>query len=273
MRKVSAIALVVLSLSAAPAGALEVKNVRSTYGPFGALRASNKLLPGDILFLGFDIHDMKMEPNTGLVKYRIRLEVFDGKGKSLFKRDTDTQRYLALGQARLADRAQVITGSDQPAGNYSVKVTITETAGKDKAAGAGKSFTHPFEILPAGFGLIHGSSPAVAPVTDDLTAHCALVGFRRDPKTKLPNVNLRMRILDEKGQPTLSAAFINNIPKDLPEEVDIKKIDIVPLPFPIFLNRPGRFTIEIIAQDLNSKKTATLTFPLLVVETTQAGGQ
>ncbi len=273
MRKVFAIALVVLSLEALPARALELKNVRSTYGAYGGGRTGNKMLPGDFLFLAFDIEDMKMELNTGLVKYKTKIEVLDGKGKQIFKRENDNQRYLHLGKARVSDRAQVFTGTEQPAGKYTVRLTITDKNAKDpKGPTDSKSFTYEFEILPPGFGLIRAFAPSVAFTQGNYEAHCALVGFARDPKTKLPNVDLRMRILDEKGKPTLEAAFINNIPKDLPEEVDIKKLDTVPLPFPISLNRPGRFTIEIEAVDRISKKSAKLSCPLLVLETSQVGG-
>jgi hypothetical protein len=274
MRKVFAIALVVLGAAAAPAGALELKNVRSIYGPFGGVRAGNKLLPGDIIFLSFEMEDLKMDPDSGLVNYTNRLEVIDDKGKVIFARDNkDNKRYLALGQARLPDRAQVVTGTEQAAGKYTVKLTVTDNnAANPKGPKESKSFVYKFEILEKDFGLIHAVSPSVGVVNQDFQAQCALVGFGRDAK-KMPNVSVRLIIRDEKGNPTLPKAFISNIPKDLPDDVDVKKLDLVPLPFPIFLNRPGRFTLEVTATDHLSKKTVSVSFPLLVLDTSVVGGQ
>ena len=77
MRKACVIALVLLGLGAGPAAALDVKDVRSTYGPFGGARPGNKFLPGDVLWLAFQIDDLAMEADTGLVKYKVKLEVTD----------------------------------------------------------------------------------------------------------------------------------------------------------------------------------------------------
>ncbi len=271
MRRAFVIALALLGLSAGPAAALDVKNVRSTYGPFGGVRAGNKLLPGDILWLAFELEGLTMEADTGLVKYDIKLEVFDGKNPMpIFSRNTPNQRYLALGQARLSDRAQVIIGIEQAPGKYKVRLTITDKGGKDKKGGPSKNFTHDFEILKADFGLIQALSPSVAAVNQDFTAHCMLTGMARDAK-QIPNVELRLAILDENGKPTLPKPFISNIPKDLPEDFDVKKEKQISLPFPIFLNRPGRFTIHVEAIDKISGKKASVSFPLVVLETSAVG--
>jgi hypothetical protein len=278
MRKAFVIALVLLGVGAGPAAALDVKDVRSTYGPYGGVRPGNKFLPGDVLWLAFQVDGLTAEAETGLVKYKVKLEVSDGTGKSIFTRSNDQQRYLSLGKGQLSERAQVVIGTELPAGKYTVAVTITDLGdGKAKGGGPTKTFSNGFERLPEDFGLIHAWSPSVAVTTQDFTALCKLVGMSRDAK-KLPNVEIRLVVRDDSGKATLPKPLITNIPKDLPpdkelgEDFDIKTTKIIPMPFPLYLNRPGRFTIEIEAIDLLSKKTAKVSFPLQVLETSAQGG-
>jgi hypothetical protein len=274
MKKAFVIALVLLGLGAGPAAALEVKDIRSTYGPFGGVRPGNKFLPGDVLWLAFQVEGLAMEADTGLVKYKVTLEVFDSKDKLIFSgKPIEQQRYLSLGKSALAERGQVVIGTEQAPGKYTVRMTITDKGGgKEKGGGPSKGFTYEFEVLAPDFGLIHAWSPSVAVTTQDFTAFCKLVGMKRDAK-QLPSVEVRVVIKDESGKAMLPKPLITNIPKDLPpekelgEDFDIRKAKIIPMPFPLFLNRAGRFTIEIEAVDLLSKKSAKVSFPLQVLET------
>ena len=40
----------------------------------------------------------------------------------------------------------------------------------------------------------------------------------------------------------------------------------MPIRYPIFLNRPGRFTVDIVAKDNLGKNESRLSFPLTVLE-------
>jgi hypothetical protein len=279
MRKALVIALVLLGLSAGPAAALEIKGIRSIYGPFGGVRPGSKMLPGDVLFLAFQIEGLNMEADTGYVKYNLKLEVSDSSGKVIFKRENEpVQQHLHLGGARISERAQVGVGLDQPPGKYTLRLTVTDLGGKGKN-GPSKSFTYDFEVLKPAFGLIAPALPSIAvPLQRELTATCILVGMARNAKM-LPDVELRMRVLDEAGKPTLPKPFISDLlkilpdAKDLPADFDITKQKAFPLPFPLVINRPGRFTVEIEAYDRIAKKTAKLTLPLRVLESSEVGGK
>jgi hypothetical protein len=273
MRKAFVIALVLLGLGAGPAAALEVKDIRSTYGPFGGVRPGNKFLPGDVLWLAFQVEGLAMDADSGLVKYKLTLEVFDSKDKPVFNaKPIEHQLWLSLGKSVLAERSQVVIGPDQAPGKYTVRMTITDKGGgKEKGGGPSKGFTYEFEVLPADFGLIHALSPSVAVTTQEFTALCKLVGMSRDAK-QVPNVEVRLVVKDENGKPTLPKPFITNIKdirpdKELGADFDIRKEKTIPMPFPLFLNRAGRYTIEIEAVDLLSKKSAKVSFPLQVLET------
>ena len=272
MRKVPFIALALLGLCVPSARALDIKNVRSTYGPFGSVRADNKLLQGDVLFLSFDIVDVKVEANSGLVRYKNQLEVLDAKGKAVFKRETSNQRGLYLGGARLPERAQVVTGADQPPGKYTVRLTVTDVASKDtKGNFSSKAFTYEFELLPAALGLIHVNAPSIGVTNQEYTATMALVGFARDDK-KMLSIEIRTRILDDKNQPTMAKPLILSLPAELPKDFEVKTASLIPLPMGLYLNRSGRFTVEITAEDAVSKKSAKVTFPLVVLDTSAVGG-
>jgi len=189
MRKAFVIALVLLGLGAGPAAALDVKDIRSTYGPFGGARPGNNFLPGDVLWLAFQIDDLAMEADTGLVKYKVKIEVTDSKDKIIFSRDTPNQRHLSLGKGQISERAQVVIGTEQAPGKYTVRLTVTDQGGgKEKGGGPSKSFTHDFEILAPDFGLIHAWAPSVAVTNQEFTAFCKLVGMARDAK-QFPNVS------------------------------------------------------------------------------------
>jgi len=279
MRKAFVIALVLLGLSAGPAAALEIKGIRSTYGPNGGVRPGNKLLPQDVLSLAFQIEGLSIEANTGFVIYKVKLEVKDSKGKTIFKDENKQQQHLALGGPQVAERAQVVVGGQQPPGKYSVELTVTDLGGKGKGkGGASKSFTYDFEVLPPDFGLIHAVLPSVATTAYEATAYCQLVGMARDKK-KIPDIELRMRVLDESGKPTLPKPFVSDLKQILPNPkggapgFDVTKENVIPLPFPLVLTRPGRFTVEIEAYDRIAKKTSRVRFPLLVLETSTVGGK
>jgi len=282
MRKACLLALVVLGLSSGPAAALEITKVRSVYGPFGGARPVNKFLPGDMIFLAYQIDGLTMEADTGYVKYDIKIEVIDSSDKVIFKRENNpTQLHLHLGGARVSERAQVALGVEQAPGKYSLRVTVTDLgAGKEKAPPA-KSFTYDFEVLKRDFALVAPSLPSVVTTLGfqgqrDLTAGCVLVGMARNAK-KIPDVELRMRIFDDKGKPTLPKPFVADLlkilpdAKDLPPDFDITKQEAIFLPFPVVIHRAGDFTVEIEAYDRIAKKTAKVTFPLKVLEPGEVG--
>jgi hypothetical protein len=266
MRKAPFIALVLVSLCVKPASALDIKNIRATYGQEGSVRTDNKLMLGDILILSFDIEDLKMEPHSGIVRYTNRLELLDSSGKVIYTRNSNNQRVLCLGKARVADRAQVILGTDQAPGKYSLRLTVIDVATRDaKGNSVSKSFTYPFQTVAPTFGLIHVNAPSVSTTIKDYQATCTLVGAALD-KSKMIGVEIRTRLLDEKGQPTLTKPFVLNFPADLPPGFKVTKDSQIPLPFPLSLNRPGRFTVEIEAEDLVGKRTAKVSFPIIVLE-------
>src|SRR6516225_6730423 len=113
MRKLSALALVLLAWWTADVRAVEFKNVRATYGAFGAPRPSNKMLPGDAFMINFDLVNLTIDPKTGGANYKIALEVTDPKGKSLIKEESKKGVVVGLGGNTVPDSVTFLLGFDQ----------------------------------------------------------------------------------------------------------------------------------------------------------------
>ena len=266
-----------LTLSPAQAAALDVTNVRPTYGLLGAPRPDSKFLPGDAFYLAFDLENLKLDANGNAV-YAMSIEVTDAKGKPHYQ-NKGLDKIVAtnyFGGNKLPASAHVDIGLDQPPGDYTLKVNVTDLSAKKE-----KAITHKFVIQPLTLGITrltmsydaNGNLPApmVGVVGELLTVNYVVVGFERD-KTKKPqpNFTIAMNILDENGKPTLAKPIADKIPNptSIPEvDPRLKTIDIH---YSLPLNRPGKFTFEVKVTDALSKKTATVRFPLTVLATDKA---
>jgi hypothetical protein len=265
--------LAALALSPAQAGEMKLGNPRITYGELGSNRPDNKLQPGDIFFLSFDIEGIKVN-EAGRVKYGMAMEVTDSGGKSIFKQmPVERDDFLPLGGTRLPARAFVSVGVDQPPGMYTCKVTVSDMADKDKAVT--KSLEQKFEVMARGFGIVQlytssdseGKIPAplVGVAGQAMFVHFALVDFERDknPKSIQPNLTIEMIVYDKDRQPTLAKPTVKQIPDEADGKVDEKVVG-VPMRFLVPLNREGGFLIELKATDNISKKSTKVYLPLRV---------
>ena len=107
----------VMTAAPADAGALQIKNDRFTYGVYGQVRTDTQVLPGEIVFVAFDVDGLQTL-DDGTASYTTALELLDKGGKSLFK-ETPVERkaLLPMGGNHLPNWSQVIVGSDTRAGN------------------------------------------------------------------------------------------------------------------------------------------------------------
>src|SRR6476659_5228004 len=74
-------AILTLGLFPHLASALEIKNIRVCYGPFGATRADTKVLPGDVIFMTFELDGLGIDPKTKKTNYDTTLEFIDATKK------------------------------------------------------------------------------------------------------------------------------------------------------------------------------------------------
>jgi hypothetical protein len=259
------------ALTSAPAqgGELKLTNVRMTVGELGPTRPSSRLLPGDILFIGYDITGLAIEPD-GLAKYKMSMEVSDAAGKSIFKQDPrELNDFIPLRGNSIPARAFVTIGLDQDPGNYSCKVTVEDVKTKAKDTLAVK-----FEVMKREYGIVavyttydlkgEISAPTTGSVGQTIFIHFSVASFERDMKTKQPNVHFEFQVLDDKRQPTLAKPGEHDQNEKSVPLVDAKE-GAFQMRFPLFMSRPGKFTAKITATDKVTNKTASYELPVTIL--------
>jgi len=267
MKRCIAVVALTLSLLPGTARALELKNVRPSYGPLGAERKGTKLLPGDVMFMTYEIDGLKFDDKTGKARFETTLEFLqDGKKDALFVNGpVATEITPQLGGTRIPGDVHVIIGPNRDPGKYTIKLTVTDKIAKDT-----KSFTYPVEVVAKDFGFVGVNAPTVGFPGQHYMASFGLVGMDLDKKNK-PNVEVVIKVL-ENGKPATTPVSIL-LPRDLPDGIELAKANFVPLSYPLYLNRAGHFTFEITATDKSANKTATLRFPLTVLDVGSVAGK
>jgi hypothetical protein len=134
----------------------------------------------------------------------------------------------------------------------------------DKLGKDAKAFTYPFELAKPTFGMVGVLAPAIGFPGQMYRAELNFVNSGLDAK-KNPDLEVNVRILDQAGKPVVpTVKFL--FPRDLPPNVELDKENLIPLTYPVYLNRVGRFTMEINAQDKISKKDTKLSYPFTVID-------
>jgi hypothetical protein len=247
------------------AGGLKLTNVRNTYGELGGTRSEATFLPGDVLFVGFDIEGIAIDP-AGRAKYTMAMEVIDKDSKAIFKQDpAEKSDFVPLGGTKLPARAFVTVGLEQAPGPYTLKVTVS-----DQATKATQVLERKFEVKPRDFGLVavytsvdpQGQFPAptTGVISQSVFVQFGVVGFARDTKTKQPNVVIEMVPVDEQGKPTMKQPNVYTQDAGIdPKELGFSVRFLLPM------TRAGKFTVKLKATDKVSGKTATFDLPVAVV--------
>jgi hypothetical protein len=265
---VGALAVWAVGAGEAPAqtGKLSLVNERVTYGILGTTRADAKLLPGDWFCLAFDIEGLSADPN-GRMNYRQGMSVVDAGGKIWYQEEPKPLEAInSLGGNQIPAFAHVVVGLDQPPGEFTVKITVTDIANKSTA-----SLSHKFEIQPATFGLVRlqlssdfnntQHVPSHGFVGQSIVVNFLLVNFDRDKATQQPNVKVEMIVTDQTGKATATNPVGFELNRDIPAAVRA-----VPAQFLLNLNRAGSFTVKLKATDQVTKKSSELSFPLVAEE-------
>jgi hypothetical protein len=232
-------------------------------GALGTTRPNNKLLPGDLLLLAFDIENLKQN-KEGLVQYQIAMDVTDPAGKSIYTTTPDLQgAYLAFGGTKLPANAWLPLKPELAAGAYSCKITITDATTKST-----KELVKAFEILPAAFanvGLVATNDeagylhcPLGGVVGQPIWLNFRIVNFGRDAQTKQPDVVTEISVL-ENGKAT------NPNPLLIPPVVRLPiGANAIENKFMLGMSRAGSFVVQIKTEDKVTQKTTTLNVPITV---------
>jgi hypothetical protein len=264
----------VLNLAPAQEGGLELKNQRLTYGVLGPARKDATVLPGDILWLAFDIEGMQIDKDDR-IKYSMGTELKNKKGESMFKKEPQELEVVnTLGGSHIPAHANISVGLDTMPGEYTFTITVTDHNAAKKPS---KTLTQTFEVLPIKFGMVRlgfsytypqpDGQPAPAPPQGTAgqfyLLNFTLVGWEFNEKTMNPNVLAEIQIVDESGKPTLSKP-IPGLVQNIRDE--FKKVKVIPMTFPLNLNRAGKFKVQITATDKVTNKKVEQELNLSVVE-------
>ncbi|MFL5245507.1 MAG: hypothetical protein ACJ8FY_25715 [Gemmataceae bacterium] len=246
--------------------AIKFANERATYGVLGPTRTDTKFLPGDVFFLTFDIEGLKTD-SAGKVKYSMGMELLDSKGASKFKGDPDPRELInSLGGSRLPASAHAVIGTDSGPGEYTMKITVADLANNKKSG----TLTRKFTVVDSGFGLVRVNctydpegkipAPSMAVVGQSLWVNAFVAGFQRSSK-KQPDLTLEIQLLGEDKKPTLEKPISFTIDSKVDESWSL-----IPVQSLLTLNRTGKFTVELKAEDKITRKTTRVAFPITVVE-------
>jgi hypothetical protein len=256
--------LMALSFTPGDAGQLSLTDVRTTYGILGARRPNDKFLPGDLFVLSFDIEGTKANA-SGKIRYGIGLEVSDANGKVLYKQDPVDSETASPADGKLAAFARLEIGTEQPSGNYMLKVSVT-----DRTAGVTQEVTRPCQVLPPAFGIVRPSATSDPDGKTPIASlhkgkpgwiHFAAVGFARDGSKGQPHLTATLNVLDEAAKPALAKPSSGTIAQDVP-----RGAKAVPMQFALVLQKAGKYTAELVVTDDVSGKKATLSLPIRVEE-------
>jgi hypothetical protein len=245
---------------------LQLTHVRTPYSLFGVERKDNKLLPGDVFIVMFNIEGLKEDKN-GKFLFQMGMKMTDAKGKLKYGEEPEGREAISLfGGRSVPSFAHAIVGPGTDAGEYTLTVTVT-----DRTTNASQKLTRKFEVLEPRFGMVRIATtvdaagniftPAIGVVGETRWLHCNLVGFERDKVKKQPNILIEMQILDENDKPTLAKPLTDERSSVVPADAAVVPIDVA-LP----LNRAGKFTVKLQATDRIAKKKAEFSLPLQVME-------
>ena len=138
-----------LSLAPHQAGDLKLTNARATYGVLGIPRTDNKVIPGDIYCVTFDIENLDVAPDGGVL-YSMGMELLNSKGKAEFAREPqELEAKNDLGGTSMPGFALAEVGTETPPGEYTMKVTFT-----DRSAKATQTLSRKFEVLKPQLGFV-----------------------------------------------------------------------------------------------------------------------
>lgn len=263
----------VLGGTPAQPAALKITNVRTTTGELGPVRDVSKLIPGDSMYIAFDVEGITIDAE-GVAQYSMKMEVTNSAGTRILpppgeKSEPQTlSEFIPLRGNKIPARVFVTAGLDQPAGTYTCKVVVADL--KTKASG---TFEKKFEVAKKEFALVEVGAwhdpkrevpaPTTGVVGQTIYIWFGTVTFERDPKTKQPDVEFEFQIYDDKGAGTLPAPRKHI--QDAKSVNQVKENDAAfMLNFPLYMNRPGKFTVEVKATDRVSKKTSSFKLPVVV---------
>jgi hypothetical protein len=255
MKRITAALALLCFVPGLASAQLKITKERASYGPMGATRKDKTFMIGDAVWVNYDIEGLTPDKKTGKVSYETKLEFFDSNKKLIFDKTAPNEALPDLGGGVIPSDFHVIFGQNLGPGKYTVRVTVT-----DRLAKANTSLDYPVQVVKSEFGFYGVSAPSVGLPGQNYVLAFGLAEFKMDSKGKADG-EMTINILDGAGKPVSKA-----IKMPIPDPSD-PKMAFVPFTYPLLLNRPGQFTVEISVVDkLANNKQIQLRYPLTVVD-------
>jgi hypothetical protein len=263
------VALAALACTPGQTGTLKLTNVRLTVGELGPKRADAKFLPGDIVYIGFNITGLTIEKN-GVGRYKMSLIVTDKSGKAVFDGGSrELEELYPLRGDSIPVRAFINIGLDRDPGVLTCKITVEDPKTKAK-----DTLAIDYEVLKREFGIVAVSTyhdyacrlpaPATGFVGQTAYIQMHVASFQRDRKTRQPKVEVEFQIYDEKG-----GAVLGTPQQHVQDEKSFPPLGEnearYRLLFPLFMSRPGTFTVRATATDKLTDKKSVYELPITIL--------
>ena len=257
-----------LTLAADPPGDLKLSNVRATHGLLGPKRTEKQVLPGDRVFVCFDIDGITVNAD-GKVQYSIATDVTDAKGKSIYKQEPrDLEVPLSLGGNSVPGYSQIDCGLEQPAGKYTLKLTVVRSLRRQEDGDVHARFRDRRAAASVWCGFCDDARPRGAlPVErrGQSAKHAYGCNSASSASSATRLANSQTSPSNCKSSTTTTSRSASRRParisKDVPDNVTM-----LPIQFLLSLNRAGKFSLVVTATDQLSRKTTKTTLPLTVLE-------
>jgi hypothetical protein len=210
-------------------------------------------------------------PKDGKARYTLTTDVKDKAGKVKSQGDPVPRTdFVPLGGGKVPVVTFSALGVDTEPGEYTLKVTATDTGGTDPAKQPTGSVEYKFEVLKPDLGIVgvqvtsdksgHFPTPTTGYVGQFLWIRYSAVGFKRDPaKKNQPDLKFEMTILDDKGEPTLATPLTDEAKALEDNQPIVTAWMYVPL------TRTGKFTVRLKVTDKVAGKTATFDLPIKAI--------
>ena len=243
---------------------LEIRDIQATYGALGPERRSLEVVPGDEIFFRYTISGLRTD-EAGRAEGELRLQVTGADDTVLIDSKEAVGGLLALGGQTLPGTARVAFGPDTPAGDYRLRVSIS-----DKQSAHSASFERKLTCTKPAFALVQlrfsqdeeGKIASVVGGTlgQTLYIHCKAVGFARTEAK--PGVVFTLQVSDTEGKALMPQPMRVEV---APEEAgQSAQIESMAFHGQFSLHRVGEFRLHLSATDALSKQKAEFVAPVRV---------
>ncbi|VTS07216.1 hypothetical protein [Tuwongella immobilis] len=256
--------LALLTLSMPAWAKLELTQAVLAEGPVGPERKSQEFYPLDELVFRIGLRGVKVN-DEGRCDLELSFRLVTPAGQTVIDQKGPVQRALVFGGGELTTAAIFLIGLNAPEGVYTARMTI-----KDKLSQEEVSLEKKLTCKKPGFRILtprffHDNDGKIAAAASGTISEARffrlkVVGYSR--ANDQIRATMGWQILDADGSIVDSRPALIKAEITKPEEV--RKAVQLNFNGMVYFNRPGKFTLRLIVNDLNAQQATQLDIPLEV---------